>query len=61
MILNVLTTPLVGFTAPESYSSCEIQFGPGGGTKKKRSLGQFNGWDVLSKSAFLMWRSIIKC
>lgn len=51
MTLDSLTTrSLVGFTTPESFSSCVIEFGSGVGTKKRRSLGQFNGWDVLSKS-----------
>ncbi|KAL8706621.1 MAG: hypothetical protein Q9201_000368 [Fulgogasparrea decipioides] len=35
-----------GFSPPESFSSCEIEFGQA--VNKKRSLGQFNGWDVLS-------------
>ncbi|CAF9932179.1 MAG: hypothetical protein HETSPECPRED_008288 [Heterodermia speciosa] len=37
-----------GFSKPGSFSRCVIEFGPDPGTTKKRSLGQFNGWDVLS-------------
>ena len=36
-----------GFATPESFSSCVIEFAQAGSTK--RSLGQFHGWDVLSK------------
>ncbi|KAL8942162.1 MAG: hypothetical protein Q9216_001809 [Gyalolechia sp. 2 TL-2023] len=35
-----------GFPIPDSFSSCDVEFSTGPGTKK-RSLGKFNGWDVL--------------
>ncbi|KAL8697313.1 MAG: hypothetical protein Q9224_002379, partial [Gallowayella concinna] len=35
-----------GFTLPDSFSSCDVEFASGSGTTK-RSMGQFNGWDVL--------------
>lgn len=38
----------IGFTLPDSFSSCNVEFASGTGTTK-RSMGQFNGWDVLSK------------
>ncbi|KAI4193916.1 MAG: hypothetical protein LQ350_008076 [Teloschistes chrysophthalmus] len=41
-----------GFGSPPNLAQCIIEFAPNqaapGGTKHKRSLGQFNGYDVLS-------------
>ena len=42
----------IGFTLPDSFSSCNVEFASGTGTTK-RSMGQFNGWDVLSKAIYL--------
>lgn len=38
-----------GFGTRPSFSSCNVVFGSGGGGPTKRSIGQFNGWDVISK------------
>ena len=38
---------LKGFSDVLSFSRCNIDFGRAGGNK--RSIGQWNGWDVRSK------------
>ena len=47
-----------GFGSRPSFSSCEVVFGAGGGGggggPTKRSIGQFNGWDVISKILSLL-------
>lgn len=48
---NERFSPFKGFPGILSFSRCNIEFSRAGGTK--RSIGQFNGWDVNSKLSVL--------